>query len=310
MCDVTVLMTVYNGLPYIVEAVDSIRRQTLTDWKMVIVNDGSKDGTPAWLDVLNDPRITVIHQANGGAPNASNHGLKYIDTPLVARLDADDVANPRRLELQVAFMKAHPEVGLAGSQVAPLGTVRLGKGLSLPQTHEAIMKALMNGLHGMAHSSVIVRTDILKKIGGYWERGVAEDVDMFVRVAEHGELANLPEQLLNFRILSGSLQSLHMAEVHTRFLYIAEKARRRQTGEPYITYEDFAATRAARPWWSRAAESMEIHAMTQYRKAQSEFLGTRPTLGYARLAWAAACSPQRTINRIGRVMKHSLIGAR
>jgi glycosyltransferase involved in cell wall biosynthesis len=304
MPQVSVLMTVYNGVPYLAEAVESIQRQTLSDWQLIVVDDGSTDEGPAWLDQIKDPRIRVIHQPNAGAPAAANRGLKECDSEFVARLDADDVANPRRLQLQRDFLAARPQVGLAGTQVAPLGSRRVGRGLSLPRDHAAIVNALMLGRHGICHSSIMVRTQLLKDAGGYWARGVAEDHDMFLRVAERAELANLPELLLHYRILPGSLQARSAAVTRARIDFTAELARRRQARLPLISFEEFWEQRQCGPWWKRWNEALEAHAMAHYRRAQAEILGARPAIGYARLAWAAACSPQRTCQRIGRLVRH------
>ena len=91
---VTVLMTVYNGMPLLEEAVESVLGQTLTDWTLLIVNDGSTDATPQYLNGLNDNRIRVVHQANEGLAGALNTGLELCESEFLARLDADDVALP------------------------------------------------------------------------------------------------------------------------------------------------------------------------------------------------------------------------
>src|SRR3972149_8043921 len=131
MTDVTVLMTVYNGMPYLPPAVDSVFAQTLRDWRLVIVNDGSTDGTADYLSALGDPRVPVLHQENQGTAAAANHGLAHCDTEFVARMDSDDVSLAARLEKQRDFLQAHPEVGLVGTQVAPLGARRAGRSLRL-----------------------------------------------------------------------------------------------------------------------------------------------------------------------------------
>src|SRR5262245_44814994 len=105
---VTVLMSVYNGMPYLTEAVDSVVGQTLKDWILLIIDDGSTDGTAAYLDSLTDPRIQVVHQENRGLAGALNHGVDLCQTEYLARLDADDVALPTRFEKQLAFLEARP----------------------------------------------------------------------------------------------------------------------------------------------------------------------------------------------------------
>ena len=186
-------MTVYNGMPYLHEAVESIRAQSLSDFRFVIVDDGSTDGTAPYLARLaeDDRRVTIITQRNTGTAGAANHGLKHVATEFVARMDADDIAMADRLEKQLVYMKANPDVGLAGSQVAPIGEKGVGSSLQLPCSHDEIFPAMMQGMHGLAHSSVIIRTALLKKLGGYWSKKLIDDWDMMLRVGEVSKLANL-----------------------------------------------------------------------------------------------------------------------
>ena len=92
MSNVSILMAVCNGMPYLPEAVDSIRRQTLAQWTFVIVDDGSTDGSAQYLDGLDDSRIRVLHTPNRGLGAALNRGLALCHTEFVARMDCDDVA--------------------------------------------------------------------------------------------------------------------------------------------------------------------------------------------------------------------------
>ena len=107
MSEVSVLMTVYNGMPYLRPAVESVLEQTHSDFKFIIVDDGSEDGTAGYLESIDDPRVTVVRQENQGTAKAANHGLSLIETPFVARMDADDIALPTRLEKQLALSLIH-----------------------------------------------------------------------------------------------------------------------------------------------------------------------------------------------------------
>jgi glycosyltransferase involved in cell wall biosynthesis len=133
---VSILMTVYNGMPYLPAAIESMLKQTFQDFEFIIVNDGSTDGTVAYLDSLADPRIHVVHRENGGTAAAANQGLQHCRGEYIARMDSDDISLPHRLATQVAFLDQHPRVGLVGAQMAPLGETGVGKSLILPTTHE------------------------------------------------------------------------------------------------------------------------------------------------------------------------------
>ena len=235
--DVTILMPAYNGMPYLRDAVQSVRDQTLRNWRCVIVNDGSTDDTREFLDSIDDDRFVVRHQQNAGIAAAINHGLDYCDTKYVARLDADDVALPTRLAEQVAYMESHPDVGLVGSQVAPMGDSGSGRSLRLPLDHDAICEALLDGRHAMVHSSVMGRTALIKEIGGYWLYPIGEEYDLMLRLGEVSRLANIDRVLVHWRVHEQSLTGSKMRMTRFYIDYACELARRRQAGDPPISLD-------------------------------------------------------------------------
>jgi glycosyltransferase involved in cell wall biosynthesis len=302
MSDVSILMTVYNGMPYLRPAVESALSQTLRDFRFVIVNDGSTDGTDAYLDQLSDPRVLVLHQSNQGTAAAANHGLTHCNTEFVARMDSDDISLPTRLEAQRAFLLARPEVGLVGTQVAPLGSVRAGRSLRLPLAHEEIDAALLAGRHGLAHSSIMFRSELLRRLGGYWSQPLVDDWDMMLRMGEVAKLANLDRLLHLYRVHAGSLNGSAMRRMRQSIDYACESARRRRAGLAAISLADFQREREARSLWLRGGERLHAYALRQYRLAVAEQCGGQPVWGGLRLAWAAACSPKLTAQRIARMM--------
>ncbi len=122
MAEVTVLMAVYNGMPYLPEAVDSILKQTLQDFRFLIINDGSTDGTEDYLNRLTDQRVQVVKGPHRGLGVALNMGLAMCKTEFLARMDSDDIALPTRLEAQLRFLRCHKAVGLVGTRVSYFGT--------------------------------------------------------------------------------------------------------------------------------------------------------------------------------------------
>lgn len=306
MTKVTVLMTVYNGIPYVQQAVQSVIDQTLSDWRCVIVNDGSTDRTGEYLDSIRDERFFILHQQNSGISVALNNGLQHCTTPYIARLDADDVAVPTRLAEQVAFLQTCPEIGLVGTQVVPMGTQSLGKSLRLPLDHDAICSALIRGRHAVVHSSIMVRTELMQRLGGYWTLPMGEEYDMMLRLSEISRLANLDRVLLHYRVHRGSLTDNSMRLAQFRIALACELAIRRRAGLPAITVEEFERQRNARPVWQRTAEWFDIYARRQYRMAVADIYGGRPVGGRLRLALAALCSPRLTVERVLRMMPKSI----
>ncbi len=300
---VSVLIPVYNGMPYLVEAVESVQRQTLRDWRCVIVNDGSTDGTREYLDSLDDERFVILHQENAGISAAINLGLAHCDAEYIARLDADDVAKPTRLAEQLAFLDAHPDVGLVGTQVAPLGHRSSGSSLRLPLDHEEIFAALLAGRHAIVHASIMVRTALLQQIGGYWSLPTGEEYDMMLRAGEVTRLANMNRVLTLWRVHDQSLTGSRMKVVRFYVDYACELGRRRQAGLASVTLAEFRAERDSWPWWRRMGEAINLYARCHYRLALAEIHGGRRWRGAIRIACAALCAPRLTIERCIRVLR-------
>jgi glycosyltransferase involved in cell wall biosynthesis len=301
--DVTILMPAYNAMPYLRDAVQSVLDQTLRNWRCVIINDGSTDGSRAYLDSINDHRFVILHQENAGISSALNHGLEYCDTRFVARLDADDIAKPSRLAEQVAFLEAHPGVALVGTQVVPLGEAGSGHSLRLPTEHDDIFEALVDGRHAMVHSTIMGRTAVVKKLGGYWSLPIGEEYDLMLRVGEVARLANIDRVLLLWRVHEQSLTGSKMRLTRFYIDYACELARRRKAGASSISRDEFAAQRNARPWWRKSGEAINLHGRCQYRIALAEMYGGRRLRGSLRMVAAALCAPRLTVERFVRMLQ-------
>lgn len=302
MSRVSVLLAVHNGMPYLPAAVESIRDQDLASWQLVIVNDGSSDGTADYLDRLDDRRVEVLHQPNRGLAAALNCGLQVCRGEYLARMDADDVADQQRLAAQVQYLDQHPEVGLLGTQLQPLGPRGPGKASSLPLDHAAIDRALLGGWHAICHPTIMCRTDLLRQLGGYWANGLGEEIDLFLRFGELARLANMDRALLHYRVHGASLNSTRRQELRLHISYAIHCAQRRRQGSDPLSLEQFSASLANRPWWQRTAEWFDSLALQQFQAGQYELLSGRTLRGYTRLATAAACSPARSWNRLARTL--------
>ncbi|MDB5326644.1 MAG: glycosyl transferase family 2 [Phycisphaerales bacterium] len=200
----SVLMGVFNGEAFLAEAMDSVLAQTFRDFELIVVDDGSTDGSPKLLAdyAKRDARVKILNQKNAGLTAALNAAAKASTAPLLARMDPDDMALPTRFQQQVAYMDAHPEVTLLGTRVIlvdPYGTAF--KWPLHPLTHEEIDSKLMEG-EGWAivHPAAMMRRDAFERVGGYDERyRTSQDFDLWLRMAETGRLANLEEPLLKYR---------------------------------------------------------------------------------------------------------------
>ncbi|MFN3500447.1 MAG: glycosyltransferase family 2 protein, partial [Pannonibacter indicus] len=166
---ISAVLPVYNGEAYVREAVESILAQTFTDFELIIINDGSTDGSGAILRELaaRDPRIVLVERANGGLVSALNEGIERAQAGLIARMDADDVAMPKRFALQHARMEAEPELGVLGSFIRIMD--KAGRTIRLGDYPVSVAEAARFMEHGcpVAHPTVMMRREAVLKAGGY-----------------------------------------------------------------------------------------------------------------------------------------------
>ena len=205
---VSVLMSVRNGAPWVREAVDSVLGQTAADLELIVIDDGSVDATAALLDAVRDDRLRVEHRPAAGLTRSLNRAMEVARAPLLARLDADDVALPERLARQRGFLDAHPDVGLCGTGAREVDAA--GRAVAVvtpPADDRAIRRALIRG-NPFVHSSVLMRRRVVDEVGGYDARlPVAQDYDLWMRMSRVTRLANLPEPLVVRRLLPGRVSS-------------------------------------------------------------------------------------------------------
>jgi glycosyltransferase involved in cell wall biosynthesis len=198
---VTVLLPVYNGEHYLCEAVDSILAQTFRDWELLIVDDASRDGSRriAADYAQRDPRITVLANSQGkGLVGALNSGLAAARGVYVARMDADDISLPVRLEKQVAYLEAHPAVTLCGTWVRLIGE-HAGMEWKLATDWDTI-RCTMLFYGALAHPTVMWRrADFERNQWRYDAAYSTEDYELWTRIAGQAGMANLPEILYLYR---------------------------------------------------------------------------------------------------------------
>lgn len=199
---ISVVLSVYNGEAFIADAIESVRRQTFPDFEMIIVDDGSSDGTAAILDRIQvaDPRVHVLTQPRMGLGPATNAGLAAARGKYIARLDADDLAEPRRLELQFAYLQEHPEIGLLGTSYNILRKGRL-EGPQPVLLEDAQLRRRLVRSNQFLHSSVMVPRHVFDVVGVYDEKlPLMLDLDLIIRIARKFPVANLAEPLAIKRV--------------------------------------------------------------------------------------------------------------
>lgn len=208
MPKISVLIPCYNAAVTLEETLASIAAQTLDDFEVVAVDDGSTDKTAAILKhwQAQDDRFRFLPLPHAGIIPAMNAGLEACRAELVARMDADDRMHPERLSRQVEYMTAHPEVDLVSSLVSgfPAKSLRTGfriyiEWLNTLKSNADIYRE-MYVESPLCHPSVTYHKTVVQKLGSYQEKGWAEDYDLWLRMAQAGcTFAKLPQTLLEWR---------------------------------------------------------------------------------------------------------------
>lgn len=205
---VSVLMSVHNDAPTLQEAVASIRAQAFTDWELILVNDGSTDGSWDLLQTLaaEEPRIVLITQAQQGLTAALNRALSIARGDYIARQDADDRSSSERLIRQVQLMDAHPEMVLVGTAYQNIDEDGSPLSISTVPSTDRALRVALNARNPLPHGSLLIRKSALDRAGGYRAPFLAaQDYDLLLRLAEIGTLHAIPEPLYILRLRRNSI---------------------------------------------------------------------------------------------------------
>jgi glycosyltransferase involved in cell wall biosynthesis len=222
--EISVVMPVYNAAAYLEEAVRSILGQTFRDFEFIIINDGSTDGTASILKRYEkaDNRIQVYHQENQGMISALNRGCQLARGQYIARMDADDVSLPQRLQRQLEYLDRHPQIGILGTWILNIDESGSMRGTWCPPTNPKMLK--WTNFFGVcvSHSTTFMQREVVQKLDFYRPDAVhAEDVDLWLRASSITEFGNIPEVLGKYRVWSGSTHQRNLQlrrDTHVRLL--------------------------------------------------------------------------------------------
>jgi len=203
-------MPVFNEEKYLHEAIDSILHQTFDRFEFIIIDDASTDNSLAIIQSYADERIVLIcNEQNIGNYPSRNKGLEIAVGKYICVMDADDVAYPQRLELQYQYLEACSDLWILGTG---LDFSIPGMKWTLPSSHEQLMIGLLQDNVSL-HSSLMIRTDVMRKYGGYDEKYVySSDYDLMSRFSLAGKVENLPEVLMMYRWHASQISQLHQDE--------------------------------------------------------------------------------------------------
>lgn len=299
MPKVTCSMPVYNAETYLREAIDSILDQSFEDFELIACNDGSTDGSAEILEkyAKRDSRVVVINRAeNRGLIETRNEILHHAKGEYLALMDADDMSLWDRFERQVEYLDSHPEHVLVGSRILlidPDGHPMCALGIK--ETHEEIDAWHLEGHSGAAicNPTIMMRTDAVRAVGGYADgTACAEDYDLFLRLAEMGKLATMPDVLLHYRQHLSSVGYRQNSQQREAIRVAVENAYvRRHIVDPVRLHDELVPNRNAayayRQWvdWSLRGGNAETARRYAWKAIGAAPWSPRAWRSFAR-AWA------------------------
>ena len=297
---VSVLVPVYNAERYLNSAIRSVQNQTYQNLEIILVDDGSTDGSAAILSEMAavDKRIVLISQKNGGISSALNQGILRASGYYVARMDADDLMLPHRIETQVRFLQENRDLGFCSSSMILIDhdDVEFGEYRPEPGTRAALEGMLKRReLVTYTHPTVMYVTELARALGGYrTDFEPCEDTEFFGRLISSGTpgLA-MPDVLMKYRIHHGSisrqkvLRQIQMAELIRTNFY------RRRDGQAEHDPRNLTALVGAMPYHKRLAYRLKIKARALRQVSRFDRASGRRTVAFLRLMSAAALQPHK-----------------
>jgi glycosyltransferase involved in cell wall biosynthesis len=258
---VSVVMSVYNGGPYLAEAIESVLRQSFQNFEFLLINDGSTDGSGELLDeyARSDERVRVIHQENRGLIASLNRGCSEARGDLIARMDADDVCLPHRFEQQVRFLEEHHGVGIVGGITRYIDANGVLSGRGWPSWSSPAV----NGWRLMfetvlCHPTVMMRREVYTQLGGYDSTALhAEDYELWTRALFQMRIANLQDVVLTRRMWDGMVGVQHAGRQEQTVVGAMRRLHSKLLGEE-VDLESAAALRALHMLYRRPGDQRAV----------------------------------------------------
>lgn len=238
---ISVVLPVYNGEEFICDAIESVLSQGFSDFELLVLNDGSTDNTHSKVQsFLSDGRVRYFSRPNLGLGGTLNELVQRSTSSLIARMDADDICLPDRLALQFELMSSRPDVVMCGADISFLVDGNVTPSMGVIVESELIKKALNQGRFPLCHPTVMFRKEVFDQVGGYRIQQGGEDLDLFLRFSDLGELANVDQVLLKYRIHGASLSMKKSDQLVFGYSYALDCAKRRKIGEKELSVQLFS----------------------------------------------------------------------
>jgi glycosyltransferase involved in cell wall biosynthesis len=297
---VSVIMPVLNAKPFLQESIGSIIFQSFRQFELIIVDNGSTDGSREYAESFPDERIRVLTESQPGAAHAINTGIAASRADLLAIMDADDVAAKDRLAIQVAYMREHPDTVLLGTRFAFLVGKKVVPVAPPLVHHREIRKALLQSIPAICNGTNMFRAVAAKRVGGHRINGPAHDLDFFLRMSEIGFVHNLSATLYQYRLHESNSTSAEAASMREHQMFAVACAISRDAGLPEPAFADFHREWSARPFPAKLSDlaaylSVQLYRHAIVQRADGKFLS--PGLA---VICSAVLNPRQLMWRIKR----------
>ncbi len=298
MSKLTITLPVHNGMPFVRDAVESVLRQTYSDFSFLVIDDGSTDGTTEYLRSLNDPRVRLIARENRGLGTTLNQLFSESETEYVARMDSDDVCAPDRIKTVIAFLEDNRDVVMVGCDQAFLVGSKTMNAAPRPTDHQSIRRQLLIKRPGILHPTIVVRRDAWERVGGYRLSGAGEDLDFCLRMCDAGRVANIPAVLYYYRLHEVSLSISRRNEINFGYDYGVACAMARERGEKEPDLKAFRQRWDSRSIAARTVSHLGDLGNRLYRLSLVRRLEGRRLSSAVLMAGAAAVQPHTAADHV------------
>ncbi len=296
--NISVMMPTYNAMPLVKDAVESILSQTFKDFEFIVINRLSTDGTDEYLDSITDPRVRVIHTDQPGIELALNKAIEESKYRWIARMDADDVALPERLERQIEFQSQNPQYALISTGFGYVG--KNGKPLKATQQHMLTDPPLYRPMVDpmILEQGMLFDKEAIMSIGGYrtdseGSRSLAEGMDLCMRLEEAGFLmTSMPDILMRLRILADGISAPNFVTQRVTWKYVRACAAARRANQPEPKRDEFFKEN-----WPKGCKRLRVEGARQFRLAGAAWSMGKYFSAAARLFLSVILRPDHVISK-------------
>lgn len=280
-------------MPYLANALSSLFNQSYQDFIVYAIDNGSTDGTDEYIAELKNEKIKYIRLEEKDLVKALNKGLEVSNTPLIARMDADDISHPSRFEKQINFLDDNCEIDLVGSNgqyISALGDKHFD--INLPLNHDEIIKTMMKNKNAIIHASVMFRNEIIELYGNYDRKYFpCEDYELFLRMGDKIRFANIPDRLYQFRVRENSIMTHRIKESTKLYYYISYKYSSK--------YKNNAPkNKLTKIFHFSIFDKLDVLSLSIYRKGLNFYLNVNIVIGIMLFIVASIINPERLFNAI------------